>query len=146
MSKETDISALQGKGAEAPSVALVREFFDATVATRDGFWKAFASYFNADTVWENVGIAQTTGPEEAAAFARAFPISFDHMRIDGLVLSGDGPRVYAERRDHFCRRDGTIIVTVRALGVFEIGGDRIAQWRDYFDTAGFAAAVAAQAS
>lgn len=129
---------------ESSEVALVRAFFDATVATPDGFWNSFASYFNADTVWENVGVAQTIGPDEAANFAKAFPIKFDHMRIDGLVLSGDGNRVYAERFDHFCRRDDTVIATIRALGVLEIESGKIVRWRDYFDTAGFLAAVGQQ--
>jgi limonene-1,2-epoxide hydrolase len=66
------------------------------------------------------------------------------MRIEDLVLSGVGNRVYAERRDHFCAHDGTIILTVRALGVLEIGGGKIVRRRDYFDTAGFAAAVGKQ--
>lgn len=139
------MSSQTGEGvAESAEVALVREFFDATVATPDGFWKSFAAYFNADTLWENVGVAQTIGPEEAENFAKAFPIKFDHMRIDGLVLSGAGTRVYAERFDHFCRSDGTIIATIRALGVLEIEGGKIVRWRDYFDTAGFMTVVGEQ--
>jgi limonene-1,2-epoxide hydrolase len=139
MSSRTETS-----GTESAEVALVREFFDATVATPEGFWNSFAKYFNGETIWENVGVAQTVGPNEAEAFAKAFPVQFDHMRIDDLVLSGDGNRVYAERVDHFCRPDGSIIVTVRALGVLEIEGGKIARWRDYFDTAGFLAAVGQQ--
>lgn len=95
-------------------------------------------------VWENVGVARTVGPKAAAAFARAFPIQFHHMRIEDLVLSGAGNRVYAERIDHFCASDGTIILTVRVLGVLEIESRRIVRWRDYFDTAGSAAAVGKQ--
>ncbi|GEO86748.1 MULTISPECIES: limonene-1,2-epoxide hydrolase family protein [Alphaproteobacteria] len=123
---------------------LVREFFDATVATPEGFWNSFDAYFDVTTVWENVGVARTVGPNEAATFARAFPIPFDHMRIEDLVLSGVGNRVYAEWLDHFCAHDGTIILTVRVLGVMEIEGGKIVRWRDYFDTAGFAAAVGKQ--
>jgi limonene-1,2-epoxide hydrolase len=132
--------------ASTHETALVREFFDATVATSQGFWSSFDDYFDETTVWENIGIARTVGPTEAAAFARAFPIRFDHMRIDDLVLSGVGNRVYAERLDHFCAQDGAIILTVRALGVLEIEGGKIVRWRDYFDTAGFAAAVGMQAN
>ena len=124
--------------------ALVREFFDATMATPDGFWSSFDTYFDEATVWENVGVAMTVGPKEAAAFARAFPIQFHNMRIEDLVLSGVGNRVYAERLDHFCTSEGTIILTVRVLGVPEIKGGKIVRWRDYFDTAGFAAAVGHQ--
>ncbi|MGO8142371.1 limonene-1,2-epoxide hydrolase family protein [Rhizobium leguminosarum] len=54
--------------------------------------------------------------------------------------------VYAERLDHFCAHDGTIVLTVRALGVLEIEGGKIVRWRDYFDTAGFAAAVGKRAT
>ncbi|KAB1110704.1 limonene-1,2-epoxide hydrolase [Neorhizobium galegae] len=124
--------------------ALVREFFDATVATPEGFWNSFDAYFDEMTIWENVGVARTVGPKQAAAFARAFPVQFHHMRIEDLVLSGVGNRVYAERLDHFCASDGTIILTVRVLGVLEIKGGKIVRWRDYFDTAGFAAAVGNQ--
>lgn len=133
------------EGETKRAVALVKEFFDATVATPEGFWNSFEAYFDETTVWENVGVARTVGPEEAANFARAFPVKFHHMRIEDLVLSGVGNRVFAERLDHFCESDGTIIVTVRALAVLEIEGGKIARWRDYFDTAGFIAAVGAQA-
>ncbi|TBY80814.1 limonene-1,2-epoxide hydrolase family protein [Rhizobium leguminosarum] len=125
------------------AVQLVKEFFDATVATPDGFWNSFDAYFTETTVWENVGVATTVGPVEARNFARAFPVKFDHFRVEDLILSGAGDRVYAERLDHFCRTDGSIILTVRALGVLEIEGRKIARWRDYFDTAGFAAALGA---
>lgn len=121
--------------------ALVENFLNATVATPEGFWNSFDAYFDDTTIWENVGVSRTVGPKEAANFARAFPVQFDHMRIDDLVISSVGSRVYAERLDHFCKSDGTIILTVRALGVFEVKDGKIAHWRDYFDTAGFGAAV-----
>ncbi|MGO6966943.1 limonene-1,2-epoxide hydrolase family protein [Rhizobium leguminosarum] len=132
--------------ATTQETALVREFFDDTVTTPEGFWNSFDAYFDETTVWENVGVARTVGPKEAAAFARAFPVQFHHMRIEDLVLSGVGNRVYAERLDHFCAHDGTIVLTVRALGVLEIEGGKIVRWRDYFDTAGFAAAVGKRAT
>lgn len=130
-----------GDDSTEEAIAVVKAFLNATVATPDGFWNSFDEYFDETTVWENVGLARTVGPEEAAKFARAFPFAFDHMRIEDLVLSGSGNRVYAERLDHFCKHDGTIILTVRALGVFETKGGKIVNYRDYFDTAGFMAAV-----
>ncbi|VFR32015.1 hypothetical protein ANK1_4057 [plant metagenome] len=130
-----------GERETAEAVALVEAFFNATVATPEGFWNAFDDYFDETTVWENVGVARTVGPAEAANFARSFPVKFDHMRIEDLVLSGAGNRVYAERLDHFCERDGTIVLTVHALGVLEIKDGKIVRWRDFFDTAGFAAAI-----
>ena len=88
---------------------------------------------------------ETHGSETALAIALVEEFQFDRMRIEDLVLCGRGNRVCAERVDHFCRRDGTIVLTVRAVGVFHIRGRKIAHWRDYFDTAGFAAAVGGQA-
>jgi limonene-1,2-epoxide hydrolase len=137
---------IRNENEAARAVALVEEFLNATVATPAGFWSSFAAYFDATTTWENVGLARTVGPDEAANFARAFPVKFSRMKIDDLVLSGVGNRVYAERLDHFCASDGTVILTVRALGVFEIRDRKIAHWRDYFDTAGFAAAIGKQAA
>jgi limonene-1,2-epoxide hydrolase len=130
---------------KAQAVALVEEFFNAVVATPDGFSGSFHTYFDGTTIWENVGVSRTIGPNEAESFARSFPVKFDHMRIEDLVLSGVGNRVYAERLDHFCTHDGSVVLTVRALGVLEIKDRKIAQWRDYFDTAGFIAAVGKQA-
>ena len=129
----------------ALAIALVEEFFNAVTETPEGFWSSFETYFDDATIWENVGVSTTVGPREAANFARAFPVKFDRMRIEDLVLCGRGDRVCAERVDHFCRRDGSIVLTVRAVGVFQIRGRKIAHWRDYFDTAGFAAAVGRQA-
>lgn len=125
----------------ADAIAVVREYLNSVGPTAEDFWSSFDAFFDEETVWENVGVSRTVGRDEAVSFARAFPVSFDHMRIDDLVLSGSGNRVYAERLDHFCTGEGAIVLTVRALGVFEIKGRKIAFWRDYFDTAGFAAAV-----
>jgi uncharacterized protein YbjT (DUF2867 family)/limonene-1,2-epoxide hydrolase len=128
----------------ARALALVREYFASVGPTAEQFWRSFDTYFDEATVWENVGLSRTVGRDEAVRFARAFPVSFDHMRIEDLVLSGAGNRIHAERLDHFCTRGGTIVLTVRALGVFEIKGRKIAHWRDFFDTAGLLGAVGKQ--
>lgn len=133
-----------GSETTSSAVDLVREFFDAMVATPEGSWRVFEAYFDETSIWENVGVARTVGTKEAVAFARALPFEFDHMRIEELVLDGIGDRVYAERLDHFCTREGTIVLTARVLGVFEIRGRTISHWRDYFDTAALGAFVAAQ--
>lgn len=125
---------------------VVRDSLNAVGPTADSFWSSFDRFFDHQTVWENVGVSRTVGREEAVRFAQNIPVQFDHMRIADLTLSADGNRVYAERLDHFCQRDGSIIITIAALGYFEVRDGKIAFWRDYFDTAGFAAAVSAQRS
>jgi len=131
----------QGANDTASALAVVREYLNSVGPTSESFWRSFDTYFDEHTIWENVGVSRTVGRNEAISFARGFPVPFDHMRIEDLTVSGDGNRVYAERFDHFCRRDGTIVLTIRALGFFDIHEGKIALWRDYFDTASFAAAI-----
>jgi limonene-1,2-epoxide hydrolase len=138
------VDARQDENETAQALAVVQEYLNAIGPTSEDFWRSFDTFFDEATIWENVGVSRTVGRDEAISFARAFPVKFDHMRIEGLTLAGAGNRVYAERLDHFCMRDGAIIFTVRALGVFEIKGRKIVHWRDYFDTAGFAATVGKQ--
>jgi limonene-1,2-epoxide hydrolase len=129
----------------AQAIAVVQEYLNSVGPTSDDFWRSFDTFFDETTIWENVGASRTVGRDEVVAFARAFPVTFDHIRIEDLHLAGAGNRVYAERLDHFCTRDGTIVQTIRALGVFEIKGRIIVRWRDYFDTAGFAATIGPRA-
>ena len=51
---------------------------------------------------------------------------------DGIVLT--------ERLDRFLMNDRWIEIPV--MGMFELRGSHIARWRDYFDAAGFEAAMA----
>jgi limonene-1,2-epoxide hydrolase len=126
------------------SLVLVQDYLEAVGPTSKEFWSSFGTYFDDETIWENVGVSRTVGREAAIEFAKSFPVEFDHMRIEDLVLSAQGNRVYAERIDHFCTHEGAIVLSVRALGVFEIRGQKIAHWRDYFDTAGFVASIGGQ--
>jgi limonene-1,2-epoxide hydrolase len=55
------------------------------------------------------------------------------VHIDMLAIAGDGPRVLTERLDRFERADGSEIGRVMVMGIFEIEGDKIVAWRDYYD-------------
>ena len=65
----------------------VAKYFAALGPTADHFWASFDKYFDEQTVWENVGLARTVGRDEAVAFARAFPVPFDHMRVEDVLMS-----------------------------------------------------------
>ncbi|WP_049473774.1 limonene-1,2-epoxide hydrolase family protein, partial [Stenotrophomonas maltophilia] len=95
----------------ANAVDVVSEFLNSLGPTSEAFWRTFDVFFDELTIWENVGVARTVGREEAIAFSRTFPVKFDHMRVEDLVLSGFGDRVFAERLDHFCTHDGAIVLT-----------------------------------
>ena len=103
-----------------------------------GMYGTIRTYFKPDTVWENVGLATTTGVEEALALIDQFEQSMGiaAIRIEMLAIAADGNRVLTERIDRMLRADGTEIWAPRVMGIFEVDGDRITAWRDYFDSAG----------
>jgi len=106
----------------------------------NGFWDAVAKYFTADTVWENVGMSKTTGPDEAKGVFAGFggdgsPVT---MKVENLAVAAMGDKVLTERIDHVLGPDGKPTMTIRLMGIFEVKDGKIAAWRDYFDTAGFA--------
>jgi limonene-1,2-epoxide hydrolase len=98
--------------------------------------ESFRTYFTPDTVWENVGLAVTTGPDEAAAFISAFGMST--MRVEVLALAETGDKVLTERIDNIIGTDGKPVMSLRVMGIFEVRDGRITAWRDYFDTLPFA--------
>lgn len=105
-----------------------------------GLSDAIGKWFTPETIWENVGMSRTTGPDEAQAFVVAFgqgkPVS---MRVETLAIAAQGSRVLTERIDHVLGEDGQAVMSIRLMGIFEVYDGKIAAWRDYFDTAPFAA-------
>ena len=104
-----------------------------------GIAKAINDWFTPDTVWENVGMGETTGPEQAMGVLSAMggdPAQVD-MRVDNLAVAPIGGKVLTERVDHIIGPDGNPAMSIRVMGIFETDGEKITAWRDYFDTKGF---------
>jgi limonene-1,2-epoxide hydrolase len=104
-----------------------------------GIAQAFRDYFTPDTVWENIGMSKTTGPDEAMGVLDGFGESADKvsMRVDNLAVAPIGGRVLTERVDHILDAAGKPTMSVQVMGIFETQDGKITAWRDYFDTAGF---------
>lgn len=92
-------------------------------------------WFTPRTVWVNEGVSTTTGIEEAIAFLERPGRSLDiaAVHFDMLAIAADGNRVLTERLDRFVSADGSAIAAVKVMGIFEVEGDCIVAWRDYFD-------------
>ena len=108
--------------------------FSAAFPTDNGK-AAIRRWFTPRTVWVNEGVSTTTGIEEAIAFldrpSRSPDIAAVHF--DMLAIAADGHRVLTERLDHFVRADWSEVAALKVMGIFEVDGDCIVAWRDYFD-------------
>ena len=95
---------------------------------------SFREYFTPATVWENVGMATTTGIDEALGLMQSFQ-GVETIRVNIISIAADGNKVLTERVDTMVGPDGKDMLGVRLMGIFEVDGGKIAAWRDYFDTA-----------
>jgi limonene-1,2-epoxide hydrolase len=106
--------------------------------------QAFRDAFTPSTVWENVGMATTTGVDEALALNRSFEqqLGMATIKVDVLAAAADGNRVLTERVDHLLDGDGKVIMSARCMGVFEVEQGKITAWRDFFESPADAIAAA----
>ncbi len=115
----------------------VLAFFDEWKPTLANMMASMEKRFTDQTVWENVGISKTTGFAEAkafmAGFAHMYPIESGEVIVHHIASTGNV--VLTERTDNFHDKNGKLIISLKLMGVFEMDGDKIVSWRDYFDTA-----------
>ena len=90
------------------------------------------SHFSVDAVWENVPLGVANGHSEIRYLAKQYISRISHFECEILNLAAAGNVVLTERVDRFVF-DGTP-VDARCMGAFEVTGDKISAWRDYFDT------------
>lgn len=109
--------------------------FLARWATPGDLDQSFRDTFTPATVWENVGMAVTTGADEAIALNRSFEQQFglETIRVENLAVAEVGNKVLTERIDHLIDRDGKAIMSARCMGVFEVEDGKIVAWRDFFE-------------
>lgn len=102
----------------------------------DGLDRAVEDYFTRETVWVNEGLTETTGIEEALEVNRMFgeKLGMHSIKVDMLAVAEVGNKVLTERMDYMIDADGKVIMSAPVMGIFEIEGDKIAAWRDYFDS------------
>lgn len=108
-----------------------------------GLDQSVRDYFLPTTVWENVGMAKTTGVDEAVALNAQLgaAMGLATIRVDMLALATAGNKVLTERVDHMVNAAGETMFSAPVAGIFEIEEGKIAAWRDYFDSTGAAAAM-----
>jgi len=97
-------------------------------------------YFRADAVYHNMPGPPVKGIEAIRAAIARFLGGWTATTWEVLNIAAAGNVVLAERVD---RTDGGgRHVDLPVAGVFEVEGDKIKAWRDYFDLATYTRAMA----
>jgi len=120
---------------------IIRDFMDQWADGLDATYQSIRDNFTHETVYENVGYPATVGIEDAVAFARnvfrILGVEREEVDMDTLVIVEDGDRVLSERIDRLFLPDGSELMAVSIMAMFEMRDGKIAAWREYFDTKTF---------
>jgi limonene-1,2-epoxide hydrolase len=105
-----------------------------------GFRKAMPEFLTADVEYENVGVTDTRGLEDAVKTIEGFVqgLGFASMIVQMRSMAASGNVVLTERVDDLYDAQGRRLASLRVMGVFEVRDGKIAAWRDYFDSAALA--------
>ena len=112
----------------AQPIDVVREF---CALWEKGDLDAIVESFTDDAVYHNIPVAPVTGKEAIRATIAGFTGGVDTIEFRVLNISADGNVVLTERVDAFITP--TVTIELPVMGTFEVKGDKIAAWRDYFD-------------
>lgn len=118
-------------------IETVTQFCARASEGKEGLYDAIRRWFTPETVWVNTGLAVTTGIDEALGLCRQLEVSMAVTAIDIeiLAIAANGNKVLTERIDRMINDRGEETSAPPCMGIFEIEGDKILAWRDYFDTA-----------
>uniref|UniRef100_UPI0035CA33D9 limonene-1,2-epoxide hydrolase family protein n=1 Tax=uncultured Sphingomonas sp. TaxID=158754 RepID=UPI0035CA33D9 len=104
---------------------------------------AVSACFAEGGIWHNMPYAPIVGRTAIGAAIRRFLDQVEQVRFDLHLIAKISPGiVVTERNDIFVMKDGRQI-DIAVMGVFEIAGNAILAWRDYFDGAAMNAPPAA---
>ena len=94
-----------------------------------------AAFFTEDAVYHNIPMAPVTGREaienNIASFIRPGAPGIEAIQLRIIHIAANGSVVMTERVDVFKLPNKSFELPV--MGTFEVRGDKISAWRDYFD-------------
>lgn len=88
-------------------------------------------HFHPDGVWDNVALGVHRGHNEIREAVDGYVQRMESAELEILNIAVNGNVVLTERVDRMVY-DGHEIAA-RCMGAFEVDGDKITAWRDYFD-------------
>ena len=95
--------------------------------------EAVVALMTDDIEYENVGMGVCRGHDEVRGLLGPFYAGAERVAWEVLAQVTAGTTVMNERVDRFYLPDGKV-AEVRVAGIFEVEGDKVRAWRDYFDT------------
>jgi limonene-1,2-epoxide hydrolase len=100
-----------------------------------------AAFFTEEAVYHNIPFAPISGRGAIAdnidSFIRPGSPGIEAIEFRLVNIAANGPNVMTERIDVFTLPGRSFELPV--MGSFEVNGDKIQAWRDYFDTNQFTA-------
>ncbi len=88
-------------------------------------------YFTDDAVYHNIPVDPVTGRDAIRSTIAMFTTGVQRVEFRVGKIAAVGDAVLTERVDAFVLPNKTIELPV--MGTFELRGDKISAWRDYFD-------------
>ena len=98
-----------------------------------------AGYFTEDGCYYNMPFQRIEGRAAIEQFIADFTATWTATRWDIVNLVESGDLVFCERLDR--TRSSAGDVDLPCVGVFELRGGKIHEWRDYFDLGTYANAM-----
>ena len=120
-------------------VAVVEAFLAAW--DQPGSWReGVIRHFAPDAVYENIRMSRSEGKDAILAFVRHYEETTGGgwLTVETSAIAAAGNTVLTERVDRMLDGQGAVLLTIPVLGAFDVRGDLIVAWRDYFETAGLA--------
>jgi limonene-1,2-epoxide hydrolase len=105
--------------------------------------EALRPFFTDDVVYHNIPMDPAVGIDATIAFIDGFFGMCENMVIETTHLAVRDNVVLTERIDTFTL--GKIVAPLPVMGTFEVRGDKISAWRDYFDLAQITTMLSAEA-
>ena len=115
-------------GSSDDAERIVRSFCD-VFSKHDA--EALRPFFTDDVVYHNIPMDPAVGIDATIAFIEGFFAMCEGMTIETTHLAVRDNVVLTERIDTFTM--GEVVAPLPVMGTFELRGDKICAWRDYFD-------------
>lgn len=107
---------------------VVQEFCD---AWSNPSTELLSSFFTEDAVYHNIPTPPLNGLPSIRKAFEGFVKGWESARFEMVNIAANGNVVITERIDHIKMQGKQVSLPV--AGVFEVEGEKIKAWRDYFD-------------